>query len=73
MTRRESIAEILKTVAAEGLPGPRDLDVALDAIFAEFHDDKLLLRDLWEWNLLMGGWVAPCWDRLEERLKDEED
>lgn len=30
--QRQKIAEILETVARDGLPGPRDLDVALDAI-----------------------------------------
>jgi hypothetical protein len=30
--RREALAEILKTVEADGLKSPRDLDVALDAI-----------------------------------------
>lgn len=30
--QREAIGEILETVARDGLPGPRDLDVALDAI-----------------------------------------
>jgi hypothetical protein len=30
--RREALAEILKTVEKDGLKGPRDLDVALDAI-----------------------------------------
>lgn len=30
--RRDEIARILETVAKDGLPGPRDLDVALDAI-----------------------------------------
>lgn len=29
---REEIARILEIVARDGLPGPRDLDVALDAI-----------------------------------------
>lgn len=29
---RDSIADIVERVAKEGLPGPRDLDVALDAI-----------------------------------------
>lgn len=29
---RDEVAQILETVAKEGLPGPRDLDVALDAI-----------------------------------------
>jgi hypothetical protein len=31
-SQREQIAEILETVAKYGLDGPRDLDVALDAI-----------------------------------------
>lgn len=30
--QRNAIAEVLETVAKDGLPGPRDLDVALDAI-----------------------------------------
>lgn len=30
--QRDEIARILETVAKDGLPGPRDLDVALDAI-----------------------------------------
>ena len=34
-THRDSIAEILERIAKEGLDGPRDLDVALDAILAE--------------------------------------
>lgn len=34
--RREALAEILKTVEKDGLKGPRDLDVALDAIEALF-------------------------------------
>lgn len=32
--RREAIAAVLETVAKDGLPGPRDLDVAIDAILA---------------------------------------
>ena len=36
--RREALAEILKTVEAEELKGPRDLDVALDAIEALFKE-----------------------------------
>jgi hypothetical protein len=38
--RREALAEILKTVEAEGLKGPRDLDVALDAIEGWFKEDS---------------------------------
>lgn len=33
-SQREEIAKILETIARDGLPGPRDLDVALDAIEA---------------------------------------
>jgi hypothetical protein len=29
---RQAIADILEVIAKDGLPGPRDLDVALDAI-----------------------------------------
>lgn len=32
--RRARLADILETVARDGLPGPRDLDVAIDAILA---------------------------------------
>ena len=34
-THRDSIAEILERIAKEGVDGPRDLDVALDAILSE--------------------------------------
>lgn len=30
--QRDEVAKILEVVARDGLPGPRDLDVALDAI-----------------------------------------
>lgn len=33
---RAEIAEVLEMIAKDGLPGPRDLDVALDAIFCSF-------------------------------------
>lgn len=36
--RREAVAKILRMVAADGLPGPRDLDVALDAIESAIRD-----------------------------------
>ena len=42
---REELAEILKTVAKEGLPHPRDLDVALDAVISMFTPVKPLPRD----------------------------
>lgn len=31
---REELSDILETVGKDGLPGPRDLDVALDAILS---------------------------------------
>jgi hypothetical protein len=31
------VANILETVAKDGLPGPRDLDVALDAIESAYQ------------------------------------
>jgi hypothetical protein len=37
-TERQEIAEILEIVAKDGLPGPRDLDVALDAIQSVLGD-----------------------------------
>jgi len=40
--RREALAEILKTVEKDGLKGPRDLDVALDAIEGWFKEDSKL-------------------------------
>jgi hypothetical protein len=40
VNRREDLAEILKTVEADGLKGPRDLDVALDAIEALFNTER---------------------------------
>jgi hypothetical protein len=33
---RDDVADVLTTIAKDGLPGPRDLDVALDAIFESF-------------------------------------
>lgn len=36
--KREEVAKVLETVAKDGLPGPRDLDVALDAIFSIMQD-----------------------------------
>ena len=35
---REEIARILEIVAKDGLPGPRDLDVAIDAIQSALSD-----------------------------------
>lgn len=47
--RRENLAEILKAVERDGLSGPRDLDVALDAIEALFNDDVRALLNV-EWT-----------------------
>lgn len=41
---REDVASILETVAADGLPEPRDLDVALDAIEAALSGPNRELR-----------------------------
>lgn len=39
--RRDEVARILEIVAKDGLPGPRDLDAALDAIEqAYLHTDN---------------------------------
>lgn len=37
---REEIARILEVVARDGLPGPRDLDVALDAIEGSLEENR---------------------------------
>lgn len=37
---REEIARIVEIVAKDGLPGPRDLDVALDAIEAALAENN---------------------------------
>lgn len=36
LSMREELAYIVELVAKDGLPGPRDLDAALDAIVAVF-------------------------------------
>lgn len=38
---RDELARIVETVAQEGLPEPRDLDVALDAILCTIYDKDL--------------------------------
>ena len=40
---RDEVASIVEQIAAEGLPGPRDLDAALDAIFTTI-DAKYIVR-----------------------------
>ncbi len=44
-TPRDAVAEILTRVADEGLPMPRDLDVALDAIFETILPLNTHVRD----------------------------
>jgi hypothetical protein len=41
---REEVAEVLEVVARDGLPEPRDLDVALDAIASAVSDEIEKLR-----------------------------
>lgn len=41
MTKREAISGILQTIVTDGLPGPRDMDVALDAIFETLNLDEI--------------------------------
>lgn len=41
MTKREAISDILQTIVTDGLPGPRDMDVALDAIFETLELDEV--------------------------------
>ena len=38
--KREELARILELVAKDGLDGPRDLDVALDAILTIFGEEQ---------------------------------
>lgn len=42
---RDELAEILTVVARDGLPGPRDLDVALDAIEEIYKAKAAKMRD----------------------------
>jgi hypothetical protein len=63
MSKRDEVAEILERMVADGLDGPRDLDVALDAIFCtlELDDDgenpaRLKLAE-WEQRAEQFGWV----------------
>ena len=42
---RDEVAEVLEVVALDGLPEPRDLDVALDAIASAVSDEIEKLRE----------------------------
>lgn len=51
--QRDEIARILETVAADGLPDPRDLDVALDAIGCVLDNgtaNRLVDGRTYDWN-----------------------
>lgn len=41
MTKREAISDILQVITTDGLPGPRDVDVAIDAIFSILDLDEV--------------------------------
>ncbi len=60
---REEAAEVLETVARDGLPEPRDLDVALDAI--ECAIDAQIASAL-KWrdaiNDALTNWLSPIED-----------
>lgn len=66
--RRDEVARILRIVAADGLPGPRDLDVALDAIEAALNTADDPVDDDAEFEWMGGKLVAlPGWERDEGR------
>lgn len=59
--RRDEIAAILATIARDGLPGPRDLDVALDAIgscMKSTCDDNMVWRDVTNLEAQEREWKA---------------
>lgn len=41
MSKRDEVNNILQAIATDGLPGPRDVDVALDAIFETLDLDEV--------------------------------
>lgn len=63
---REEAAEVLETVARDGLPGPRDLDVALDAIGCAV-DAQIASALKWREtiNNRLTSWMAPIKDGEE--------
>ena len=63
---REEAAEVLQTVAREGIPGPRDLDVALDAIGCAV-DAQIASALKWREtiNNRLTSWMAPIKDDEE--------
>lgn len=68
---RDEIARILEIVARDGLPGPRDLDVALDAIGCAIDDNNTEPPDddaEFEW---IGGKLLalPGWERDDGRCR----
>ena len=68
--RRDEIADILATIARDGLPGPRDLDVALDAISScmkSTYEDNMVWRDVTNLEAQEREWKARI-ASLEEAL-----
>ena len=66
---REEVARILEIVARDGLPGPRDLDVALDAIGSALSEPDPADDDAeFEWA---GGKLVslPGWKRDNTRTE----
>jgi len=63
---RDEAAEVLETVARDGLPGPRDLDVALDAIECAVEAQ---IASALKWretiNNRLTSWMAPIKDGEE--------
>jgi hypothetical protein len=63
---RDEAAEVLETVARDGLPGPRDLDVALDAIGCAVEAQ---IASALKWretiNNRLTSWMAPIKDGEE--------
>lgn len=51
---RDELARIVETVAHDGLEGPRDLDVALDAIIFTVYDHDLGVPPNADFNYVIG-------------------
>lgn len=64
---RDELAEILETVARDGLPGPRDLDVALEAVVDAVRPIVDALHDTTE-EL---AWLVDIWESIANDSQDE--
>lgn len=62
---RQHIADILEAIARDGLHGPRDLDVALDAIGCAIYDAE----DATASQSLPDGWVAVPKEADEKMMR----